>query len=212
MQDYLYSMSNNIIEFDYIWYVNLFLESLTFESFLKLILIYFFIVWIAIVIWVTKDIINRTNNILLQIFSILTVLLFTPLGIFIYLLIRPSKTLFEQYYEETELEEDDVYNLSESLKDSGENKMSNKKEKTISCFKCSYKLSDFFKFCPNCWEALKKDCKSCKKELKTEWKVCPFCWKDQENRVEEILKIDNPKKKDINNTTKKGTKEKNENS
>ncbi len=34
-----------------------------------------------------------------QVMSILMVLLLTPLGIFIYLLLRPQKTLFEQVFE-----------------------------------------------------------------------------------------------------------------
>jgi hypothetical protein len=52
---------------------------ITFETFLKMLLLYFFVFWIAIIIWVTKDIINRTNNVLLQILSISTVLFLTPL-------------------------------------------------------------------------------------------------------------------------------------
>jgi F0F1-type ATP synthase membrane subunit b/b' len=49
-----------------------------------------------------KDISNRTNNILLQVLSVLIILFITPFWIFIYLLIRPSNTLFEKYYQEIE--------------------------------------------------------------------------------------------------------------
>ena len=38
----------------YIW------ESITFETFLKFLVIYFIIVWVAILVWVIKDITNRT--------------------------------------------------------------------------------------------------------------------------------------------------------
>jgi hypothetical protein len=65
---------NNIENFDYLGFLGNIVSVLTFESFLKLLVIYFFIVWIAIIVWVTKDIINRTNNILFQIFSIITVI------------------------------------------------------------------------------------------------------------------------------------------
>lgn len=61
--------------------------------------IYLLVIWVSVVIWVIKDITNRSDNVLLQVLSVLTVLVFTPLGIFIYLLIRPQSTLFERLYE-----------------------------------------------------------------------------------------------------------------
>lgn len=150
-----------------------------------MIIIYFFIVWIAIIVWVTRDIINRTNNILFQIFSILTVLLGTPLGIVIYLLIRPSRTLFEKYYEEASILEEDLhdFDLSE-IKD----------EIKKNCPHCNYEISPEYKFCPNCRNCLKKECISCGKELKPEWSFCPSCGKDQESKVDKILAQEPPKK------------------
>lgn len=171
---------DKIMTFDYLTFLSNTFAILTFESFLKLILIYFFIVWVAIIIWVTRDIINRTNNVLLQIFAILTVLLWTPLGIVIYLLIRPSRTLFEKYYEEASILEEDLseFNLDD-IKD---------QLKKV-CPHCEYEVNAEYKFCPNCRICLKKECISCKKELKPEWTFCPVCWKDQENKVDKILAI-----------------------
>jgi len=71
--------------------------------------LYVFVVWFCIVVWVAKDISNRTRSIWLQIVSILIVLFLTPLGIFIYLLIRPQKTLFEKIFEEEFLKLDAEY-------------------------------------------------------------------------------------------------------
>ncbi len=187
MQDflnYINKILDGIITFDYIWFLSWIFSLLTFESFLKLVVIYFFIVWIAIVIWVTKDIINRTNNILYQIFSIFTVLLWTPLWIVVYLLIRPSKTLFEKYYEEASIEEE--VDLSEFEEENITKPVSPASEKHI-CQKCLFEIQSDYKFCPNCSTALKKDCMGCWKEIKPEWKVCPYCWKNQENQVEAIL-------------------------
>jgi cbb3-type cytochrome oxidase subunit 3 len=91
---------------------NYLIEKITIELAIKFFIVYFFIIWIAIIVWVYKDITNRTENIWYQIFSILTVLLLTPfLGLIIYLIIRPSKTLFQKYYEEVE------YNLEALSKD-----------------------------------------------------------------------------------------------
>ena len=74
---------------------------------LRSIIVYIFVVWFCIVIWVVRDITNRTKSITFQVLSIVLVLLLTPLGIFIYLLIRPQKTLFEKVFEEEFLKLDD---------------------------------------------------------------------------------------------------------
>ena len=83
-------------------YLQLFWQTVTFEFVLKFGIVYFFIIWIALLIWVIKDISIRTNNVFFQIFSVLIPLLLTPLWIFIYLIIRPWKTLYEKYYDEVE--------------------------------------------------------------------------------------------------------------
>ncbi|MDD5212910.1 MAG: zinc ribbon domain-containing protein [Candidatus Gracilibacteria bacterium] len=155
---------------------------ITFETFLKLLALYFFVFWIAIIIWVTKDIINRTNNILLQILSISTVLFLTPLGVVIYLLIRPSKTLLEKYYEQGNFESLDDEFHTEELEE--ENEICDKPE--LKCFSCGFTISPDFHFCPNCKISLKKECTKCHKELNAEWKICPYCGNEDELVSEEV--------------------------
>ena len=92
-------MMQNIKNIDFNSLLNYFWDFVTFEMFLKFLLLYFLIVWIAMIAWVLKDITNRTNSIILQIFSVLIIICLTPFGIFIYLLIRPSRTLFEKFYD-----------------------------------------------------------------------------------------------------------------
>ncbi len=70
------------------------------DFFIQGFVIYFFIVWFCLVIWVVRDITNRTHSLFFQVFSILLVLFLTPLGIFVYLLLRPQKTLFEKIFED----------------------------------------------------------------------------------------------------------------
>lgn len=173
---------DKIINFDYLWFLSDIFSKVTFETFLKIVIIYIFILWIAIIIWVTKDIINRTDNIFLQVFSILTVIIWTPLWIVIYLLIRPSKTLFESYYEEWFMDED-IKDFSSELV----------KQEKLKCFNCNFDINLDYKFCPNCRIKLKKECIQCKKELKPEFVVCPYCWCDQEKKVDKILKNKNLK-------------------
>ncbi|MFZ5986441.1 MAG: zinc ribbon domain-containing protein [Bacillota bacterium] len=50
---------------------------------------------------------------------------------------------------------------------------------SIDCPKCSMKVSDSFKFCPECGEKLKTECASCGMELVGEWKCCPNCGVDK---------------------------------
>lgn len=191
------NIKNNISEVNYISILWNIWNSLTLELFIKMIIIYFFIVWIAIIVWVTKDIINRTNNILLQIISILTVLILTPLWIVIYLLIRPSKTLFEKYYEEWEIDDEIIENeIEKVINEVKEKEDINKEteEKKLVCDKCKYKINSDFKFCPMCKNTLKSECISCHKEINPKWEVCPYCWKDQKEKIKKI--IEDKKKKD----------------
>lgn len=126
---------------------------------IKLVLGYFFIIWGAFIIWVIKDITNRTANILIQTLSIFIILFLTPIfGLPIYLLIRPRTTLFEQYYEEEEAEE-----AVDTL------------EEFYHCPGCNHKVSRDFKFCPKCAFELTISCPSCKKQIHTDWTLCPYC-------------------------------------
>jgi len=115
------------MKIDLVWFVNNIYEIVTFDTFIEFAILYFFIIWISILLWVMKDISNRTNNITLQITSVLIILLLTPFWIFIYLLIRPSNSLFEKYYGEIE-ENLDIFNeiIEERI-----NKKSNKSDDKI---------------------------------------------------------------------------------
>jgi RNA polymerase subunit RPABC4/transcription elongation factor Spt4 len=106
------------------------------------------------------------------------------------LLIRPSKTLFEKFYEEAQFDEDEDFSLeteSENKEFTKNSIKEEKKEDVTKCPNCSYTINSEFKFCPNCRQELKKDCISCYKELKPEWTLCPYCGKNQEEKIENIL-------------------------
>jgi len=75
MNQILYTLQT----FDYNGIFQTFLEAITFEMVLKFCIVYFFMIWIALLVWVIKDINNRTTNIFLQLLSILIILFFTPL-------------------------------------------------------------------------------------------------------------------------------------
>ena len=118
-------------------------EVVTLKNVIIFSVLYFFVIWISLLAWVIRDITNRTDRVYLQIISILTILLFTPLWIFLYLLIRPSKTLFEQYYTEVEDNLDCLWaDIIEKIwKD---------KFDIIKCDKCEAEIMSDFKYCPYC--------------------------------------------------------------
>lgn len=93
---------------DFELYINHFIETVTLEMILKFFVVYFFVIWISVIIWVVRDITNRSDSLILQILSVLIVFILSPLGVFVYLLIRPSHTLFEKYYDEIEENLDDL--------------------------------------------------------------------------------------------------------
>lgn len=168
---YIDSMIQSLSSSNFKMYLNYFWQSLTIETFIKLIVIYFFVVWISLIIWVYKDVTNRTENMFLQVFSILCVTLFTPLGFFIYLLIRPAKSIFEKFYQEVE---DNLDILSETIKES-----------IVECHHCGVNVSANYTFCPHCETKLKHECHSCGKMIFADFKICPYCGKKNKKKKEE---------------------------
>ena len=60
---------------------------------------YILLLWGASIFWIAKDASNRSISFVFQVFAIVLAL-FPFLGLFIYLLIRPEKTLLEKDFEE----------------------------------------------------------------------------------------------------------------
>ncbi len=137
------------------------LESLiSLDLILQIILGYLLIIWLACAIWVIKDITTRSTSIFVQVFSILLIIVLTPVfGLPLYLLIRPRTTLFEQYYEETSLE-----SLEESMS-------------SHHCKNCQEELPHDAKYCSSCGHAQGLHCEACWKPLVAGWKYCMHCGK-----------------------------------
>ncbi len=173
-------------------FYNFLQQNITLDAVIKFVILYFFILWWAFIIWIVKDITNRTN-ILLQVFSILIVIFLTPIfWLPIYLLMRPRRTIFEKYYEEDELNQDEAILEEESEEES----------ESYPCPKCWKEVSEEFKFCPYCEFKLTKDCSKCLKPLRADWKMFPYCGHHQEQEKikkdwmkVEVEKVDKRKKK-----------------
>ena len=140
---------------------------------LKIAFVYLIVLWISLILWVTRDAINRSNNLLFQIFVIILNICLPVFGLIIYLIIRPTKTLLEKYYEDLEYK---------ALAENGE-------EREI-CQNCKLEVSREYDFCPNCAVKLKQECMHCNKEFSKRWKFCPFCGMKQGT-------VKDKKKKDV---------------
>jgi RNA polymerase subunit RPABC4/transcription elongation factor Spt4 len=123
---------------------------------LQAIVVYFAFLWISLIVWVTRDVIQRSNSILFQIFAILLNTLLPILGLLMYLLLRSPRTLLEKYYDEMEL------------------KMISSQKK---CEKCLQEIESSYIFCPHCSNVLQEVCASCKKYFPKNYDICPFCSK-----------------------------------
>lgn len=114
--------------------------------------------WLSLVFWTYRDIKARARDPLSRILAVLVVaVLFLP-GIVIYLILRPSQTL-EQEYQHT-LEEEA---LLQALEDNP------------LCPGCGRRIKDNWSVCPNCHTKLRKNCHHCGKLMELPWNICPYC-------------------------------------
>ena len=95
------SLYESLLNWDWSQWLNL-VTSPDLKTLQLAVVIYVGLLWLSIIIWVTRDAISRTNSLLFQVFAILLNIIFPLLGILLYLIIRPGKTVLERYYEELE--------------------------------------------------------------------------------------------------------------
>lgn len=116
---------------NYIWQIY---SSINVEFVIKFFIFYFFLIWISLVVWVIKDVRNRTTNVFFQLFSLFVA--FIPFfGIFIYILFRPSRTLYEKYYDEIESNLDIINEIIEERKKQFETKINKSIEEVKEIYK-----------------------------------------------------------------------------
>lgn len=120
--------------------------------------IYLGVVWLSLVIWIYQDIRSRSENLLVQLFSTLLVLLFFLPGYWIYLLLRPKETLAEAYARTLERE----YIMQDI-------------EERPVCPTCQRGIEPDFILCPYCHTPLRKKCPSCGRTMDLTWQICPYC-------------------------------------
>ena len=114
--------------------------------------------WLSLIIWTYRDIRSRARDPLARILAVLVVaVLFLP-GLVVYLILRPPRTLEEDYQHTLEEEA-----LLQSIED------------IALCPGCGRRVKDNWMVCPNCHTRLKKPCHHCGKLMDLPWNLCPFC-------------------------------------
>ncbi len=114
--------------------------------------------WLSLVLWTYRDIRARARDPLARFLAVLvTAALFLP-GIVVYLIMRPPRTLEEEY--QSTLEEEA---LLQSIED------------VPLCPGCGRRTHEDWIVCPNCHTKLKKACHHCGKLMELPWNLCPYC-------------------------------------
>ncbi|OGO37656.1 MAG: hypothetical protein A2W35_08525 [Chloroflexi bacterium RBG_16_57_11] len=129
--------------------------------------------WLSLVIWSYRDIRQRARDPLARILAVLVVaVLFLP-GIVIYLILRPPRTLEEEYQHSLEEEA-----LLQSI------------EESSLCPGCGRRTKENWTVCPNCLTKLRKACHQCGKLMELPWNLCPYCGTPAPGMRREVLTID----------------------
>src|SRR3972149_2313218 len=120
------------------------------------------LLWLSIIVWVYRDIRDRSRDLALQGLAVFVVLMFFPgfniPGLALYLMLRPQETLEEAYARS--LEEEAL------LRASGDEGM---------CPSCRRFVERVWRVCPFCQTHLKDVCKECGQLLSFTWIACPHC-------------------------------------
>jgi len=119
---------------------------------------FFLALWLSLIIWTFRDARARSRDVFAILLATLMVVVFGPLGLVLYFLLRPPVTLAELY--ERSLEEEAL------LQDL---------EERPRCPGCSRQVDEAWIVCPDCHTTLKKICPNCQKSLHLRWNICPFC-------------------------------------
>jgi hypothetical protein len=126
--------------------------------------------WIAMVVWVFRDIRLRTRDLFAWILAALLALLLGPIGLILYLFLRPKETLAEVY--DRQLEEEAL------LRDISLRR---------ACPTCQAVTEPEWLVCPHCRTELRRLCESCGRPQDLNWVICPYCCTAPESRTTQAL-------------------------
>ena len=114
--------------------------------------------WVALVVWTYRDIRARHRDRLVHILAAALVALLNVAGVLVYLILRPARTLEEEYQQT--LEEEALLQAVEG--------------QTV-CPGCERHVREDWLVCPTCQTKLRKPCHQCGRLMELPWNICPYC-------------------------------------
>lgn len=130
---------------------------------LRLVALFFLVLWLTLVYWTVADAGRRGT---VRAFWGLVALIFPFVGTLIYVIVRPPEYLLD--HKERELE---LAVLERELR-----------QRPGSCPNCRSTVEEDYLLCPECGWDLKKPCGNCLRPLRLKWSICPYCRATQEKR------------------------------
>jgi hypothetical protein len=129
-----------------------------------LTLMFYFLIavlWIACAYWVFKDARRRIDDKIVIAVCVLTGIVFGPLGLIVYAIVRPPELLADRDERELEMQ-----------------MMAQRLNEDSRCSFCKTPVKDDYLVCPTCGRRLRSTCGHCGKPLEPSWRVCPYCEAD----------------------------------
>ncbi len=127
------------------------------------LMFYFFlaVLWISCAYWVFKDARRRIDDKIVLAVAVLTGIVFGPVGLVVYAIVRPPETLGERLEHELE-----VAMMEARIGDEAR------------CSFCKTPVHEDYLVCPTCGRRLRTPCPSCRRPVDPQWRVCPYCEAD----------------------------------
>lgn len=135
------------------------LESAAGTLMVVVVVLFLAFFWIALAFWAVRDARRRSESPLLAVFAA-AVNVLPYLGLLLYLVLRPPRTLDEEralLLEEQALTEGPAEVVSRP------------------CPTCGREIELDFVICPYCRTQFARRCRGCQRWLRLGWRVCPYC-------------------------------------
>ena len=116
------------------------------------------ILWVALVVWTHRDIQARTDDSTSQLVAVLVVAVFFVPGLLLYVALRPSETLRDEY-------ERSIESQALALEIAADRR----------CSRCARRVEPDYAVCPHCSMALKSRCEQCERAVDAGWVTCAYC-------------------------------------
>jgi RNA polymerase subunit RPABC4/transcription elongation factor Spt4 len=147
--------------------INDFFQSEFVQIGVRVLVIYFVLVWLASAFWAYRDMRQRSTSALAPYVAAAIIILFTPVfflfGILLYRIVRPKETIAEA--NERMLTEEAI--LAEV-------------QSRPHCANCMRPVHDEWIICPTCRNRLRRVCPNCEHLVELDWSLCAWCGRDFE--------------------------------